>query len=93
MVPAVRLTADNERLRDEVDRQLVEVAASRSRILDAGDAERRRIERDLHDGAQQRLVTIGLALRLTEARLGQDADPQTRSDLVQAVKAPCCVPA
>lgn len=86
VVAAVRLTADNERLRDEVDRQLVEVAASRSRILDAGDAERRRIERDLHDGAQQRLVTIGLALRLTEARLGKDADPQMRSDLVQAVK-------
>lgn len=86
VVAAVRLTADNERLRDEVDRQLVEVAASRSRILDAGDAERRRIERDLHDGAQQRLVTIGLALRLTEARLGTDADPQMRSDLMQAVK-------
>ncbi|MDQ3717006.1 MAG: histidine kinase dimerization/phosphoacceptor domain-containing protein, partial [Actinomycetota bacterium] len=84
VVAAVRLTADNERLRDEVDRQLIEVAASRSRILDAGDAERRRIERDLHDGAQQRLVTIGLALRLTEARLGKDADPQMRSDLVQA---------
>ena len=86
VLAAVRLTADNERLRDEVDRQLIEVAASRSRILDAGDAERRRIERDLHDGAQQRLVTIGLALRLTEARLGKDADPQMRSDLVQAVK-------
>jgi len=85
VLAAVRLTADNERLRDEVDRQLIEVAASRSRILDAGDAERRRIERDLHDGAQQRLVTIGLALRLTEARLGKDADPQMRSDLVQAV--------
>ena len=86
VVAAVRLTADNERLRDEVDAQLAEVAASRSRILDAGDAERRRIERDLHDGAQQRLVTIGLALRLTEERLGSDADPQMRHDLAQAVK-------
>jgi signal transduction histidine kinase len=83
---AVRLTSDNERLRSELQHQLDEVAASRSRIVAAGDAERRRIERDLHDGAQQRLVTIALALRLTEARMGPDADPATRETLTQSVK-------
>lgn len=86
IVAAVRLTADNERLRDELEHQLAEVAASRARIVASGDAERRRIERDLHDGAQQRLVTIALALRLTEARMSGGADPATRQALSQAVK-------
>ncbi|MGH8893352.1 MAG: sensor histidine kinase [Actinomycetes bacterium] len=86
VVAAVRLTSDNERLRTEIQSQLAEVAASRARIVAAGDAERRRMERDLHDGAQQRLVTVALALRLTELRLGQGADPQVRTDLSQAVK-------
>jgi signal transduction histidine kinase len=44
--------------------QLDELRASRARIVAAGDAERRRLERDLHDGAQQRLVAVGLALRM-----------------------------
>jgi signal transduction histidine kinase len=82
----VRLTIDNERLQSEIENQLAEVAASRTRIIAAGDAERGRIERDLHDGAQQRLVTIALALRLAEARLGDDADPATRAVLSQSVK-------
>ena len=43
-------------------------AASRARIVEAGDAERRRLERNLHDGAQQRLVSLSLALRLAQAR-------------------------
>lgn len=59
---------------DEVRRQADELRASRARIVAAGDAERRRIERDLHDGAQQRL--IGLAARLGEARRLLPADPQ-----------------
>jgi signal transduction histidine kinase len=86
IVSAVRLTIDNERLEAEITNQLAEVAASRSRIVAAGDAERSRIERDLHDGAQQRLVTIALALRLAETRLGDDADPATRAVLSQSVK-------
>ena len=57
---AVRLTVGHERLRQQVDRQLEEVRASRARIVEATDRERRRIERDLHDGAQQRLVTLAL---------------------------------
>ncbi len=83
---AVRLTSDNERLRRELQRQLAEVAASRSRIVAAGDAERRRIERDLHDGAQQRLVTIALALRLADDRLDPGTDPAAHEALSQAVK-------
>src|SRR5829696_2890775 len=51
-----------------------ELAASRARIVETGDAERRRLERNLHDGAQQRLVTLALTLRLCEQRLeGADA--------------------
>jgi signal transduction histidine kinase len=50
------------------------LAASRARIVEAGDAERRRLERNLHDGAQQRLVTLAISLRLVEARLAADPD-------------------
>jgi signal transduction histidine kinase len=63
-----RLALENERLAAQVRAQLEEVRASRARIVDAADAERRRIERDLHDGAQQRLVA--LAMRLDQAREG-----------------------
>ena len=68
LVESVRATAglvlDNERLAAEVRSQLAEVHASRGRIVAAADAERRRIERNLHDGAQQRLVTLTVALGL-----------------------------
>jgi signal transduction histidine kinase/MFS family permease len=50
-----------------------ELTASRARIVQAGDAARRRLERNLHDGAQQRLVTLSLTLRLAQARLDEDA--------------------
>ena len=49
-----------------------ELTASRARIVQAGDAERRRLERNLHDGAQQRLVTLALHLRIAESRLADD---------------------
>ena len=71
VIAAVRLALENERLAAEVRAQLGEVRASRARIVAAGDEQRRRIERDLHDGAQQRLVT--LALRLQMARDGASA--------------------
>ena len=61
---AAGLALANQRLQAEVRAQLAEVRASRSRIVQAGDAERRRIERNLHDGAQQRLVATRLSLRL-----------------------------
>ena len=56
----------------ERKRQADEVRASRARIVEAGDAERRRLERNLHDGAQQRLVSLSLALRLAQAKLRDD---------------------
>ena len=61
-----RMALENERLAAQVRAQLEEVRASRTRIVEAADAERQRIERDLHDGAQQRLVA--LAMRLDQAR-------------------------
>ena len=67
---AARLALENERLQAELRLQLAEVRASRARIVDAGDAERRRLERDLHDGAQQRLLSLGLALQLVRSELG-----------------------
>lgn len=54
--------------------QEAELRASRSRIVEAGDDARRRLERNLHDGAQQRLVSLSLALRLAQARLRDDPD-------------------
>ncbi len=51
-----------------------DLAASRSRIVQAGDAERRRLERNLHDGAQQRLVSLALMLRLAARRHPEDKD-------------------
>jgi signal transduction histidine kinase len=78
------LAADNARLQAEIEAQLREVRASRRRILAAGDAERKRVERDLHDGAQQRIVSLALALRLARSRLGDDLDPSAKDSLDQA---------
>jgi signal transduction histidine kinase len=65
---AAQLALENERLQAEVRASLEEVRASRARIQDAADAERRRLERDIHDGAQQRLVALALGLRLARDR-------------------------
>ena len=77
LVESVRATAglvlENERLAAEVRSQLAEVRASRGRIVAVADAERRRIERDLHDGAQQRLVTLSVALGLEASRAEPEA--------------------
>ncbi|GAC1608954.1 MAG: hypothetical protein NVS3B26_08050 [Mycobacteriales bacterium] len=64
------LLVEMGRLRLEVSQALREVASSRSRLLQLGYEERRRLERDLHDGAQQRLVSLGMALRLAQRHLG-----------------------
>ena len=66
-VAVTRLVAENQRLNAELVRQLEEVRASRARIVEAGDAERLRIERDLHDGVQQRLLALALSLRRAES--------------------------
>ena len=65
--------AEVHRLNAELHARLDELAASRARIVTAADTERRRLERNLHDGAQQRLVSLLLSARLAQAKL--DADP------------------
>ncbi|HET9851847.1 MAG TPA: histidine kinase [Candidatus Limnocylindrales bacterium] len=72
---AVRLEADNRQLTAEVDRQMAELRASRARIITATDAERRRVERDLHDGAQQRLVALSMELGRLRAAGEEARDP------------------
>ena len=62
--PAARLAIENEALRAEVLAQLQELRRSRARIVATADESRRRLERDLHDGAQQRLLAVVLDLRL-----------------------------
>jgi signal transduction histidine kinase len=61
---------ENDRLHAAVKAQLEEVRASRARIVAATDAERRRLERDIHDGAQQRLVIASLAVQRAQAEAG-----------------------
>jgi signal transduction histidine kinase len=73
---AARLAIDNERLQAEVLAQLDELRRSRTRIVEAGDAERRRLERNLHDGAQQRLLAVSYDLRLARAAAESDGDPE-----------------
>ena len=74
-VTAAGLALEHSRLQAEVEAQLEQVRASRARIVQAGDAARRRLERDLHDGAQQRLVTLSLALGMARSRAA-GADPE-----------------
>jgi signal transduction histidine kinase len=70
---AASLALENERLHAELRARLVELQASRARLVEATDAERRRIERDLHDGTQQRLVSIAMSLGLLETKLPAQA--------------------
>jgi signal transduction histidine kinase len=79
-----RLALENERLQAGARARLDELRRSRARIVDAGDAERRRLERDLHDGAQQRLVGLSLSLRLLNARLGAGAEPAVAERVAEA---------
>ncbi len=83
---AMRLAVENERLTAAVEAQLQEVRASRARIVEAGDLERRRVERDLHDGAQQRLVSLSLELQVARRALGEGGDPAVRSSLERAAE-------
>src|SRR3954453_5567211 len=69
------LARENRRLDAELQATVEELRASRARIVESADAARRRIERDLHDGAQQQLVSLALTLRLARAareRSGRD---------------------
>jgi signal transduction histidine kinase len=85
LAAAVRLTIDNEQLHRRIKAQLDDVATSRARLLAEADAQRRRIERDLHDGAQQRLVGVALALKLAEVQVGEKTVEETRQSLARAV--------
>jgi signal transduction histidine kinase len=69
---AATIALENRLLQAEADVRLAELQASRQRLVTAADAERRRIERDLHDGAQQRLVTLALQLSLIQRRIRDD---------------------
>jgi signal transduction histidine kinase len=80
---ALRLAAENRRLTAELQATLEQVRVSRARILTASDDARRRIERDLHDGAQQLLVSTGIKLNLAAARVGSGA---TEQELVGALE-------
>jgi signal transduction histidine kinase len=82
---AASMALEHARLQAEVQAQLEQVRASRARIVEAGDAERRRLERDLHDGAQQRLVTLSLALGMARDR-ATEADPELGSLIESASK-------
>ena len=75
---ATRLAVDNDRLHTELRAQLDETRASRVRLVAAADEARRRLERDLHDGVQQRLVTVAMDVRLVEAAVD---DPGLRAAL------------
>jgi signal transduction histidine kinase len=78
---AISMAVDIERLNAAVRAQLEDVRASRMRIVEAADAERRRVERNLHDGAQQRLVALSLALRRARAQVPEDASPELGTTL------------
>ena len=75
---AARLSLENARLHADLQAQLLKVRESRTRIVAAADTERVRIERDLHDGAQQRLVALALDLRMAEREL-PPTDTATRT--------------
>jgi signal transduction histidine kinase len=71
---AAGLAMQNERLQAQLRARVEELRTSRARIVEAGTKERRRLERNLHDGAQQRLVALSLTMRLAQARVHKDPD-------------------
>jgi signal transduction histidine kinase len=82
---AAMLSLENARLQADVRSQLAEVQESRRRIVTAGDERARKIERDIHDGAQQRLVALALELRIAQRQLGKELDPGIEQLLEGAV--------
>jgi signal transduction histidine kinase len=82
---------ENERLHAELRARLEELRGSRARIIEATQTERQRLERDLHDGAQQRLVALSLELGLLEERFAGDPDAtaaleQTRREVTESLR-------
>jgi signal transduction histidine kinase len=88
---AAGIALENARLHSELLARLEELRGAGTRIVEAMQSERRRLERDLHDGAQQRLVALSLELGMLEARLGDDADARrsvekARHELTQSLQ-------
>jgi signal transduction histidine kinase len=71
---AAGLAVENERLQAQLRARVEELRASRDRIVEAGMSERRRLERNLHDGAQQRLVALSLTMRLAQSKVRKDPE-------------------
>jgi signal transduction histidine kinase len=84
---AASLAIDNERLKADLRARLEELRVSRRRIVEAADDARRRIERDLHDGAQQRLVSLALDLRMLRAQLGDQPAGATVDEIGEKLAA------
>jgi len=87
VVAAARLALENARLQAALVAQLEEVRASRARIVQAGLDERRRVERDLHDGAQQRLLALSLTIAMISDKLA--ASPGADPDLTKLADSAC----
>jgi signal transduction histidine kinase len=81
---ALRLSTENRLLQEELAASLVQVRESRSRIVQASDEARRRIERDLHDGAQQLLISTGAKLNLASTQVDAARDPALADALAEA---------
>jgi signal transduction histidine kinase len=77
---AAAIALENGRLQAELRAQLDELKGSRGRVIEAGQKERQRLERNLHDGAQQRLVALSLELSMLQSELGSDPAAQARID-------------
>ena len=84
LVRNARLAADLRARLDQLSRQAAELRESRLRIVEAEDAERRRLERDIHDGAQQNLVALAVKLRLVRTLAGKD--PERANGLVEDLR-------
>jgi signal transduction histidine kinase len=87
---AAALALENERLDAELRAKVDQLSASRARIVESGYVARRRLERDLHDGAQQRLVSLALSLRILRSKVEDDPDAvreldSARNELDQAL--------
>ena len=80
---AAAITLENGRLQAELQARVEELRQSRARVIEAGQRERRRLERNLHDGAQQRLVALSLELGMLEAQMGDDPAARTRLRLAR----------
>jgi signal transduction histidine kinase len=76
---AAGMSLENARLHAELRARVEELRGSRARVIEAGQKERQRLERNLHDGAQQRLIALSLRLSLLERRLV--AEPEAREEL------------